>query len=101
MEAALTHDEFSKNLNTKFHVQFDENPPVELELIKVSEIKVYPQQEEFAIEFRGPLDLFLTQGIFIFKHEQIGQFEIFIVPIGKDEQGFKYEAVFNRVRNSS
>ena len=99
MEDGLTHDEFSKNLNTKFQVQIDENSPVELELIKVSELKVYPQQEEFAIEFRGPLDLFLNQGIFIFKHEQIGEFEIFIVPIRKDDQGFKYEAVFNRVRN--
>ena len=98
MEAALTHDEFNKNVNTRFQVQFDENTSVELELSTVSELKVYPRQEEFALEFRGPLDMFLGQGIRFFNHEQMGQFEIFIVPVRQDKQGFYYEAVFNRVR---
>ena len=34
MEASLTHEEFSKNLNTKFQVQNEENTPAELELIE-------------------------------------------------------------------
>jgi hypothetical protein len=28
----------------------------------------------------------------------MGQFELFLVPIKEDEQGFYYEAVFNRLR---
>ena len=28
------------------------------------------------------------------EHEDIGSFEIFLVPIGPDEKGMKYEAVF-------
>lgn len=98
MEASLTHEEFSKAKNTKFQVEFDENTRVELELIAVSEIKLYPQQEEFWIEFRGPLEKFLAQGGHNFSHEQMGQFELFIVPIKQDEQGFYYEAIFNRLR---
>ena len=98
MEAALTHDEFTRHLKTKFQVQLDENTPVDVELTEISELKVYPRQEEFALEFRGPLDMFLGQGIRFFNHEQMGQFEIFIVPIRQDNQGFYYEAVFNRVR---
>lgn len=98
MEASLTHEEFTKNANTKFQVQVDENTHVELELIAVSELKLYPQQEEFALQFRGPLNIFLGQGVHNFTHDQMGQFELFIVPIKQDEQGFYYEAVFNRLR---
>jgi len=98
MEASLTHEEFTKNANTKFQVQVDENTHVELELVKISEVKLYPQQEEFAVEFRGPLDMFLGQGGRNFAHDQMGQFELFIVPIKQDEQGFYYEAIFNRLR---
>jgi len=98
MEASLTHEEFSKNANTKFKAEVDENTHVELELVTVSDIKLYPQQEEFAIEFRGPLDMFLNQGVRNFSHDQMGQFELFIVPIKQDAQGFYYEAIFNRIR---
>ena len=100
MEASLTHEEFSKNANTKFQVQVDENTHVELELIAVSELKLYPQQEEFALQFRGPLNIYLGQGGHNFTHDQMGQFELFIVPIKQDEQGFYYEAVFNRLRQN-
>ena len=98
MEASLTHEEFSKNANTKFQVQVDENTQTELDLINVSDLKLYPQQEEFALEFRGPLDTFLGQGARNFSHDQMGQFELFIVPIKQDGQGFYYEAIFNRLR---
>jgi hypothetical protein len=98
MEASLTHEEFSKNLNTKFHVQNEENISLELELTQVSELKLYPRQEEFSVEFRSPLNMFLGQGGYNFSHDQMGQFELFIVPIKQDEHGFYYEAIFNRIR---
>lgn len=101
MEASLTHEEFSKNANTKFQVEVDENTQVEVELIGVSELKLYPRQEEFAIEFRGPLNMFLNQGVHNFTHDRMGRFEIFIVPVKQDGQGFYYEAVFNRIRESN
>jgi hypothetical protein len=101
MEASLTHDAFTQNANTKFRVLLDENTNVELELVDVSEMKLYPQQEEFALEFRGPLNMFLGQGVRDFAHEQIGQFELFIVPIRQEADGFYYEAIFNRIREQS
>ena len=100
MEASLTHETFSQHANTKFKTQVDENTTVELELVEVSELKVHPRQEEFAIELRGPLETFLGQGVRLFTHEQMGQFELFIVPVQQDAQGFYYEAVFNRIREN-
>ncbi|HET6974265.1 MAG TPA: hypothetical protein VFH96_09590 [Pyrinomonadaceae bacterium] len=101
MEASLTHEEFSKHANTKFQVQLDQPPPVELDLVEVSELKIYPQQEEFTILFRGPREAFLDQGVRFLKHDQMGEFELFIVPVSQDAEGFYYEAVFNRIREQS
>lgn len=101
MEASLTHEAFSQHAGTKFQVQVDENTSVELELAEVSELKLYPQQEEFSLVFRGPSDAFLGQGARLFTHEQMGQFELFIVPLRQDDRGFYYEAIFNRLRQQS
>jgi len=101
MENSLTHETFSQHANSRFQVQTNETTPVELELTQVSELKVYPQQEEFSVVFRGPSDIFLTQGIHTLTHPEMGQFELFMVPIRQDEQGFYYEAVFNRVHEQS
>jgi len=98
MEPSLTHETFAQHANNKFQVQVDENTGVELELTEISELKLHPSQEEFSIVFRGPLDIFLGQGVRAVKHEQMGEFELFLVPIRQDQQGFYYEAVFNRIR---
>lgn len=99
MEASLTHEAFSQHANSRFQVRLDQDTGVDLELIDVSELKLYPQQEEFTILFRGPLNAFLGQGLANFTHDQMGEFELFIVPIRQDGQGFYYEAVFNRLRD--
>jgi hypothetical protein len=101
MEASLTHEAFTQNANTKFRVLLDENTTVELDLVDVSELKLHPRQEEFALEFRGPLNMFLGQGVRDFSHEHMGHFELFIVPVRQDADGFYYEAIFNRIREQS
>jgi len=98
MDLPLTHEEFSRHLNSNFEVQTDQNGSVPLELTEITTAKLSPQQEEFAVVFRGPLESFLGQGTRSFKHNEMGQFDLFIVPIRQDEQGFYYEAVFNRIR---
>jgi hypothetical protein len=38
---------------------------------------------------------FLPQQIVSFRHPELGEFELFIVPLGPDERGMRYEAVIN------
>ena len=47
----------------------------------------------FRLEFLGPLDPVLEQGIFPFEIDT-ERFEIFIVAVGRDAKGTRYEAVF-------
>jgi len=48
----------------------------------------------FSLVFRGPLEPVLPQRIYRFEHDELDAFDLFIVPIGPDETGTQYEAVF-------
>jgi hypothetical protein len=47
----------------------------------------------FRLEFIGPLDPVLAQGIFPFEIAR-ERYEIFVVPIAREQSGTRYEAVF-------
>ena len=97
MAAALTHEEFSSHLNTKFRIHVNETQAIEAELTDVSELLASPRQERFAIVFRTSNETFLGQGMRRFEHDQMETFDLFLVPIAQDEAGTRYEAVFNRL----
>jgi hypothetical protein len=48
----------------------------------------------FTLVFRGPTEPVLPQRIYPLEHEELGTLEIFIVPIGRDTAGTRYEAIF-------
>lgn len=94
----LTRESLSAQLNTKFRLTPEPEKPIEIELVEVqAHDDVKGQTERFSALFRGPLDYFLPQRTYRMEHEQLGDFELFIVPVRKDDAGFYYEAVFNRV----
>ena len=96
MTVELTHEALSKNLNSRFTVCLDEGQSFELELIELSEHKLSSMQERFAFVLLGPNDKFLGQGTRHFQHEALGEFDLFLVPMGRNESGTRYEVVFNR-----
>ncbi|MCA1817012.1 MAG: hypothetical protein LC746_11500 [Acidobacteria bacterium] len=92
----LTRDGLAENLNTKFRLPVAEGEPLEIELIEVSEARRVGNSEQFAIVFRGAPDFFLEQHIYHLEHERLGACDLFLVPIAREEDGFRYEAVFAR-----
>jgi Domain of unknown function (DUF6916) len=48
----------------------------------------------FSLVFTAPVDPMLPQGSRRLEHPSLGAFELFLVPIGRDERGVHYEAVF-------
>lgn len=97
---------FSAQLHTQFKILPSTMPLVEVELIEVAErgsADAMPpwaaaHQERFSIVFRGPHERLLQQGIYQMQHDSLGTFELFLVPVGQDQHGIYYEAVFNRIR---
>jgi len=106
----LTYDVFARQLHTRFGVHLSPDRTVALELIEAQEIQSRPRQdgrpapdanyEKFSLLFAGALDDALPQQIHRFGHDEIGQFEMFIVPVmSKDPKRRWYEANFNRPRS--
>lgn len=93
----LTHAKFAENLNSTFQFRLDDSKTVELVLFEVSELKESARKEMFSILFRGAGDLMLPQRLYSVEHELMGAFDIFLVPVGVNEKGYEYEAVFNRL----
>jgi hypothetical protein len=54
--------------------------------------------ERFSLFFHGPDDIMLKQGTFTLDHPEMGEITLFMVPIGRDERGVRYEVVFNYTR---
>jgi hypothetical protein len=105
MPATLTEEEFAKHVNTTFRVRLDAEQSTELELV---EVKGYPSKhnehsgmERFSLYFNGPATPFLPQMLYTLNHDQMGEVEVFLVPLSRDEQGFRYEAVFNYFKPNS
>ena len=101
MAGTLTEEEFSQHVHTTFRVKVDASQPVELYLV---EVKGYEKKgdpgsqggmERFSVFFSGPSDYYLPQKIYSLEHDRMGAFDIFLVPIARDEEGVNYEAVFN------
>jgi hypothetical protein len=95
----LTREKFTENLKTKFRVIHNGERPIDLELDEIKEFKAGPNDqhglERFSLFFYGPSDLLIHQQTIRLAHERMGEFYIFIVPVGQDERGHIYEAVFN------
>ena len=99
MAVSLTEKEFSQHVNTKFRVNLDAEYGVDLELFDVkgymSKHNEQTGMERFSVYFQGPGEPYIPQKSYTVQHDQMGEFELFIVPIAKTDAGFRYESVFN------
>ena len=96
MLETLTRELFNGLLEGAFVVSA-EGVSIETQLIDCQLLPTGPdegQREPFSIVFRGPLEPVLPQQVYEVKNDTIGSVEIFLVPIGPDKSGMRYEAVF-------
>jgi hypothetical protein len=97
MPVHLTKSMFEENVNTKFWLLGDDSETYAMDLIELTNGYSTPRQEQFSLRFRGDRNKVFPQRIYPMKHDSIGDFDLFLVPIGRDDSGTFYEAVFNRL----
>ncbi|HYG57714.1 MAG TPA: hypothetical protein VD902_06565 [Symbiobacteriaceae bacterium] len=88
---------FREQLQSQFQVDLGSAEPVTLQLTQAADLGSTPRQERFSVVFRGPLDPYLDQRMYPIEHAALGKFDLFLVPIAREPEGFLYEAVFNRL----
>jgi hypothetical protein len=96
--AQLTFESFSAHVNSTFTLSLGESG-VDITLTEATRqpVRPYPgmMREPFSLIFRSTSPVVLPQRIYPFKHEAMGKFEMFIVPIAREPTGIVYQAVFN------
>lgn len=93
----LTRESFAPHTGSTFEVQVSDQENLELELVETSAMGEEPKKgrQAFSCVFRGPKAI-LPQQIYPLKHEEMGEMELFLVPVAHDEEKEEtlYEAVF-------
>ena len=102
----LTLQAFTPLLHAKFYAVLPDARRAELELVEVESIRNSSGnrragpglvQETFSLCFRGAPRESLPQTTYVLEQERLGRFELFIVPIGQENECLRYQAVFNRL----
>jgi hypothetical protein len=94
---ALTHESFRPHVGTPFRVEYAPAASAALTLVEVTVLgggAGAARRQPFSLLFRGPRAPVLPQRIYRLEHEGMGALELFIVPIGPDGEGMRYEAIF-------
>jgi hypothetical protein len=94
----LTIDDFTPRIGETFTATPQEGEALELELRR-AESSPYGSEEgaeraPFSIEFHSGLPQHVPQQTFAIEHGEMGRFDLFLVPLGPDGEGHRYEAVF-------
>ena len=92
----LTLADFSSHVQHPFPLQAGDR---RLTLVLEEAVELRPAQGQlpaaFSLIFRGPEAPILAQGTYKFEHPTRGPVDIFIVPVGKDAAGVRYQAIFS------
>ena len=104
----LSFASFASLVKTNFRVWIDAQDSLDLELTEASPPRVSSTggannltYENFALTFLGPAGRLLPQRVYLFESAKIGRFELFIVPVSRDQNGARYQATFNRLVKSN
>ena len=96
----LTIDSFTPHVGSSFHLEAEGLQSMELTLESVDPVGQEPKPDEqrqrpFSLLFLGPLEPTLPQQMVPLRHAVMGGLDLFLVPLGPNEKGMIYEAVFN------
>jgi hypothetical protein len=98
MSDRLTVNDFEPLIDTTFYITLGSGDKVTLNLREVNRWgEAVENYQPFSLLFIDAehSDAYLPQQTFLVEHEQLGNSEIFLVPLGPDNRGMRYEAVFS------
>lgn len=91
MLETLTVSHFPVDPTVTWKVLLSEDEAVDL---AVHATKASGDPRPFTVTFSGPLDPQLDQATYAVEHPELGRFPLFIVPVSRDADGMRYEAIF-------
>lgn len=89
--------DFEEQVGASFLVRTDALNTQTLELVQVKVKRDTERLYAFSLLFSSPSGAEFPQASYLFEHEKIGVFPLFVVPV-KTPKGMRYEAVISRLR---
>jgi hypothetical protein len=97
MLESLTRESFAAHLGSVFRAQAPDRV-LEFRLVEVKALSTAAgearQRQPFSLYFLGPGDVLVPQQTVALEHAALGRLGIFLVPVGREPEGYRYEAVF-------
>jgi len=92
----LTVDDFAPTLQEPYALDLDGQGTLDFTLLEARRLGdgLDGARDPFALVFRGPLDPQLEQRTYGIEHPRLGRLLFFIVPIAREADGMRYEAIF-------
>ncbi len=94
----ITYSDFKPFLNDTFRIEVTPSSLIDMDLVSVDPLGNtldHGEHQAFAIVFRSDVEEDnLLQRIYTVSHPEMGDIEAFLVSIGSDDVGMRYEAVF-------
>lgn len=91
--------DFQPYLNQQIAIRFSPEVTLNAELIEAKQIQsvtVSPDRVPFSLIFRtGQKGEYYNQAIFGVQHPEKGEIPMFLVPLGPDASGMRYQAIFS------
>lgn len=99
MSGELRSSNFLPYVNDLFQVHLDHGEVYALELLEVKEVgPIYDKDDkrrQFSLLFRNERsDVYLSQAMYTVQHAQMGDLTLFVVPLGPQADGMRYEVLF-------
>jgi hypothetical protein len=95
----LLFEDFKDRVGSTFTLREDGFPAIALTLEEAKPLPVHyaPKgvRPPFSLMFLGADPRILPQNLYRLGHDAMGEVAIFLVPVGKDERGVTYQALFN------
>jgi Domain of unknown function (DUF6916) len=98
LERALIFEDFADRLGEVFTVSEQGMPAIPLTLAEAAPLPNRLKSDvrpPFSLIFLGKDPRVLPQRLYRLAHGEMAEVTIFLVPVGKDEQGVSYQATFN------
>jgi hypothetical protein len=103
VQGRLRYEMFAERLGQDFRIEIDPTTTIVTVLIAArsfgGDTNVDADSTRagsgFSLVFRGPVEPLLPQRTYRVVHDELAEMDIFIVPIGRDEAGARYEAIFS------
>jgi hypothetical protein len=102
MIETLTLEHFTPHLGTEFVCRTTDGGAYPLRLTEAEAVgralkssAKAAARSPFSLLFQGPQSPVLPQSIYPLEHAELGTLPLFIVPIGREEEGILYQAIFS------